>query len=1149
MSIKTMHGNRNMLSSATISRKRFRDFLLLAVLLTSTATADDVKAPPKPDTPASAAASENNKQLDALIKTINGEIDPEDWQARADAIVDVGKLKTKSTTAISALIHQMAVNNKKVTVKPYTATISFYAQRSLEQIGSPAATLILKQGLTHKNVHVRKGSATLLGQLKYKPAIDALIGGLGDPNYGVGSAASSALKSIGKPALLPLIKIVKDRLALRVKQNANELVSPPPLPPEIKRRNYAIGVLGDLDDPLAIEPLLLAIETNDALLRRWAAYALPRLRSDACLLELSREETVQRLLKALKEDEQSVRSGIQSVLRNVSGKSVDLLIQALDAPDRRLRSSLFDVFAIRRNDARVVPHLIKRIDAKGEDKETLLQPAAVIERRIAINSLGQNLRHVEKAETVLPLLIGRLKDPSPQVRQQASSTIERAFERWPEHNSAVLPLIEALRVEQDGDAKTEFVRTLGWLKDKRAVQLLVAELAKEEQVKKKNSDYCAWICVSLGRLGDARALPALRQRLPLEESFVIEAVGTIGDADAMPAMLKQLKEGSKENKLAVIKALTAHPDARAIEGLLEALHEAIRRNIFAHHDAELIRHLADALAATSAPDAAQGLIKNTRWKLVLDERFGPVVKSFEQNIASDPRVSAISGFGKAAIPFAIRELQIVHGDPGDEGKSTPWSRQIAIYTLSRFATSRISLPIDRRDEIESLMIQELQAKEPGVQFYAAQALGYLSSKKSTDSLIRLLEIPFIVDAAQVKAQKIKPVHVEVRIAAMNSLVWIGVKPSGKDVSSLAKNIANHLSHPDPKVRQSAARLVNSAKHPQATSLLITALQDESVIVREACAEHLGSRQDDRAIAALRNVLKTEPNRPKAKRDKQILVFPFQHDQGLRSRVIGKAARSLGALNATIAIEDMLQLAQHSDQTIRVNAIVGLAQLHDPRGAKAFQAAMQTEIEKVRIAIMQEASTLGFYAVVGRDTKISYPASRKVLCDRAVNDQSARVRSYAVSALRGITDTDTVAALRVACEDKVESIRCNALRQLMTTDSLERAKILKSFVTNHSPRCRTTAAYLYAQVFDDKKIPKGKELPTAKQAIEIVARLLDDPADNVRKSALDSFARLAKHDIKSARVHVKTILRLARSDVSASIRFEAQHTLKRIKQIK
>ncbi len=144
--------------------------------------------------------------------------------------------------------------------------LQWYASQTLTKLDG-AVLPQLQEGLKSDDEVIRNNIAMILGDVKDKRAVAALLEAMKDDSRSVALAASS-LVSIGDPsAVEPLIQCLT---------HPNEQV-----------RLYAAYALGHLRDERAIDPLIACLKERDAGIRGIAAYSLGLLRSKKAVIPLT----------------------------------------------------------------------------------------------------------------------------------------------------------------------------------------------------------------------------------------------------------------------------------------------------------------------------------------------------------------------------------------------------------------------------------------------------------------------------------------------------------------------------------------------------------------------------------------------------------------------------------------------------------------------------------------------------------------------------------------------------------------------------------------------------------------------------------------------------------------------------------------------
>lgn len=129
------------------------------------------------------------------------------------------------------------------------------AAEALGEKGDPAAAFPLLKELDDEDVHARKAAAEALGLVLEKApagtpgrpeAVDALIRLLGDPDYGVRYNSAAGLSHLRSRRAVPALVTVLER------------------DPDEAVRSEAAWALGQTGDPVAVEPLVVALRKGRA---------------------------------------------------------------------------------------------------------------------------------------------------------------------------------------------------------------------------------------------------------------------------------------------------------------------------------------------------------------------------------------------------------------------------------------------------------------------------------------------------------------------------------------------------------------------------------------------------------------------------------------------------------------------------------------------------------------------------------------------------------------------------------------------------------------------------------------------------------------------------------------------------------------------
>jgi HEAT repeat protein len=173
------------------------------------------------------------------------------------------------------------------------------------------------------------------------PAVNALILALKDNDDEVRKTAAEILGDIEDPrAVVPLIQALGDRNLYSVSYNASLALSKIGKPAidelcvAIKDSNAdvrwrAVQTLGNIGDVRALEPLIISLKDEDKTVREWAAEALGKIKDI---------RSVEPLIHSLSDKNNEVRKNAAEALGNIGDtKAVKSLILALGDHDYRVR--------------------------------------------------------------------------------------------------------------------------------------------------------------------------------------------------------------------------------------------------------------------------------------------------------------------------------------------------------------------------------------------------------------------------------------------------------------------------------------------------------------------------------------------------------------------------------------------------------------------------------------------------------------------------------------------------------------------------------------------------------------------------------------------------------------------------------------------
>jgi HEAT repeat protein len=162
------------------------------------------------------------------------------------------------------------------------------AAKALSKIGDVRAVEPFVATLKDSDSHVRGESARALGKIGDIRAVGPLVAALKDWDFDVRKAAQEALVKLGPASVSQLIAALSDsdvrarEHAARVLGEIGDIQAVEPLndalrDKEVSVRGHAAEAMGKICDVRAVEPLIGALRDKESSVRGWVAYALRHL--------------------------------------------------------------------------------------------------------------------------------------------------------------------------------------------------------------------------------------------------------------------------------------------------------------------------------------------------------------------------------------------------------------------------------------------------------------------------------------------------------------------------------------------------------------------------------------------------------------------------------------------------------------------------------------------------------------------------------------------------------------------------------------------------------------------------------------------------------------------------------------------------------
>jgi HEAT repeat protein len=638
----------------------------------------------------------------------------------------------------------------------------------------------LSEQLAHADEDARLSAARALAGDESLETAPPLLTALKDESWRVRRAAVEGLSRRAAPAAIAA-------LLASVRENHHHL----------GLLNSALQVLA-MSDVDTLSPLVEFLHDEDADLRIQAALALGEQRD---------ERAAPALLEALGDPDANVRyHAIEALGKLRAAGAAEALAEVAETRDFFLAFPALDALT-RINDARVAPRVVPLLE------DELLREAAA-------DALGQ----IGDEETVAPLaaLLNTPGAPARTVAQALAALHDRYEKLYGEgahiadlSRAAISPagaqnLLDALGASSTGELRP-LALVVGWLEGaaveraltrllgradargevvealvrhgSRVTDLLIEQLASEDLEIRRSA------VVALGRIGDARAAPALVEVLGEDEELLIpaaDALAKIGDPRAFDALLALVGDPNAAVRQAAVGALNSlgSPEMPGrVRPLLEDADPNVRESAVKIAGYFGYRECADLLLERCRDG---------------DERVRRAAVEHLPYL-EDERATA-------ALVHALRH-------------ETPKVRAAAAGAMAQAEGPEVSTPLKGA----------LADEDSWVRYFAARSLGRLRIAESADALAAL-------------ARDDKANHV--RIAAVEALGSIGGESAVRFVAPLVES-------GEPDLARAAVGALGRISHPDAEPPLFQALRSPDAEVRASVVKALGGRGGSGAVGHLR----------------------------------------------------------------------------------------------------------------------------------------------------------------------------------------------------------------------------------------------------------------------------------------------------------
>lgn len=699
------------------------------------------------------------------------------------------------TDTISALIE--CLNDPDEDLRIYAA-LTLGEQQDIRAI--PA----LIKALADPNVNVQYHAIDALSQLRAVEAVDALTALAESGNFFVAFPAIEALRRIGNPAgAHRLVHLLEDKM---LRQPAAKALG------ELGDEEIVAKLVNFLN--LGTVPVQLLATILATLYQRYEKLYREGNQIADIVNQTITPSGTQNLLQALRENNELSHSVL--ILSWLEGEAVERAItQLLNNPTTRELA----VTTLVRYGTRVSKFLIEQLQA--EDLET---------RRAAVFTLGK----IGDTRAV-PALTALLKTDPELVVTSAEALAQigdnRAFESLlsliGSRESAVrTAAIAALNSIGHPDMESRIITYLGDL------DALVRESAVQI------SGYFAFDrCVDL-------VLAACHDTAENVRRAAVEHIAYLEDERVLPLIAAALQNDTAKVRSVAARALEQMDREQAFPLLLTALNDSdawvryyTARSIGRHRYPEALEPLATLAQSDVANQVRAAAIEALGH--IGGDKAVMLLASFASATDADRDLAytAISALGETKQPSALPPLRAVLHSP---------------VPLLRVAASRALGKCGGAGVAETL------------QWVAAADTEPLVVQAAIDALLQSL---LQSNANTVVLQKNRS-HGTYAPAAVAALIDLTAEPTRREacVTALARLGVGHLewlaralSHPDAQVRGAVIDALTRIKHPQASAILTTALEDPESSVRLAAVTALGYLGNRYAERKLISMVRSDPD--------------------------------------------------------------------------------------------------------------------------------------------------------------------------------------------------------------------------------------------------------------------------------------------------
>ena len=600
-------------------------------------------------------------------------------------------------------------------------------------------------------------------------------------------------------------------------------------------------------------------------------------------------------------------------------------------------------------------------------------------------------------------------------------------------------LLTSLEQQVNLSIKRQLIEILCQADDLGSADTLVKLLQTTRAETPRDEKVLFQIIPALSRLRTDKTIEALKTLLTDEDNQVqLAAIQALSDTKSLkiPSMLieRLLLARDREIGEALIKAIASFEQVETIDALFRVRKDSQGQtrpiiDLALNKMGVTIDNLSLAIRNGKSP-SWQTPRAAARWLAALG-----IPSSLEPLVAAlghrDPQVrteaaQALGGFGdRAAIEPLIALLE----------DSTPSVKVAAIESLKTLGINidTISTRLQSSDwrtradaanlsgrmgikEVVPLLITALHDPEVATQLESIKALAKLKDHRATESLISVLDdenAPIRATAAvalgnlgdekaaEPLVKTLTSYDVSLGALAADSLIKLS---SDKAIPALTKTLASR----NWRARAQAARVLGHLRPESAIGALIPLLGDSAAPARYYSCQAL-SKMGSAAVNPMIEALRKDT-------------------RGANRYGVARALATIGK----DSVDSLCHLLTDTDESLRVLAVIVLAEIGDQRAIEPLVTALDDERFIVRASV---ASALG---------RIGQAALPQVL-DSLQSKVSPKRRAAAALALKALGLREAAPALVAALSDKEDTVRANAAEALSVLGDNSVVGILKQIV--------------------------------------------------------------------------------------------------------